>query len=283
MSPLPRVFAYRDSEPTIEFARWSPHKVYCTERADHSDGPGRLFVVKFCQGRQGAAAMVSEVVCRSLLHYGGLQVLDAFTVFTSADFSESWNSNSASPFRIATGLYFGTSYREDVESGPPPRVSMVHNVGEIVDLWAFDSWFCNLDRKNEGNALLQPSGQGRTFTLIAADQSDCFCGSGSFSSDEWRNRMVSRPSSEGLFVPEAIALSGGRWRVQEAIERVRSAFGHFDEALEDVPAEWWANSCVEPEHIRSALQDRLNRLRQILRTDEWGEVDNEQFAKIPQL
>jgi hypothetical protein len=281
MSPLPRVFAYRDYEPTIELARWAPRKVYCTERADHADQPGVLFVVKFCQGRQGAAAMVSEVVCRTLLLCGGLRVLDAVTVFASADFSASWNANSSRPYPIASGLYFGTRYRDDVESGPPTRVNMVHNVGEIVDLWAFDSWFCNLDRNTEGNVLLQPSGDGQTFRLIAADQSDCFCGSGAFSSQEWRLRMGARPNSEGFFVADAIGLSGGRRRVRSAIQKVSVAFEHLDEAFDNVPTEWWTASGIDPGHIRIELQNRLDRLAQILRVDQWGDIDNEQFANIP--
>src|SRR6202020_1280642 len=158
MSSLPRVFAYRDHEPTIDLARWKPHKVYCTQRVDHVDQPGVLFVVKFCQGRKGAAAMVAEVVCRALLSYGGQRVLEAFTVSASRNFSFSWNANSACPFPIVPGLYFGTRFRDDVESGPPTRVNMVHTIEDIVDLWAFDSWLCNLDRATEGNMLLQPSG-----------------------------------------------------------------------------------------------------------------------------
>ncbi len=121
MSPLPRVFAYRDHEPTIDLARWKPHKVYCTLRADHADQPGVLFVVKFCQGRRGAAAMVSEVVCRALLSYGGLSVLEAFTVFASPNFSYSWNANSSCPFVlccVCCNRLFSLHHNRDVYTRP---------------------------------------------------------------------------------------------------------------------------------------------------------------------
>ncbi len=228
--------------------------------------------------------MVSEVVCRALLSYGGLSVLEAFTVFASPNFSYSWNANSSCPFPIVPGLYFGTRFRDDVESGPPTRVNMVHTVGDIVDLWAFDSWLCNLDRATEGNMLLQPSGDGPTFRIIAADQSDCFCGSESLASGEWHNRDESETVLRGLFRGrEAIAASGGGHRIRLAVDRARTAFARLDEAFDEVPGEWWAASGIAPEQLRNSLYERLRRLTEILNADQWGNFDHAQFANIPQL
>jgi len=34
-----------------------------------------------------------------------------------------------------------------MENGPPLRVSDLIEPQELVDLWAFDSWLCNIDRE----------------------------------------------------------------------------------------------------------------------------------------
>lgn len=154
MPPLPRVYAYRDHGPIMEAARWKPRKVYCTQEPDHSDQPGVLCVVKLCQGLEGAAAMISEVVCRGIFQSGGIRVLDAKLVHASENFASSWRSTPGMPFEICAGLYFGTTHRGDVIAGPPPAFADVREPQEIVDIWVFDSWVCNLDRTTEGNLLM---------------------------------------------------------------------------------------------------------------------------------
>jgi hypothetical protein len=207
MSPLPIVYAYTDQGILMEGTRWKPHRVSCTLHADHRDRPGELYAVKFCPGRNGAAAMISEVVCRELMRRADICVLDAAIVHASEGFVASWNNAPGEHEALAPGAYFGTRYRTDVISGPPPDFESLEDPRQIVDIWVIDTLVCNLDRNNEGNLLLMPVRQ--SMRLIAADQSDCFCGADSFVSENWLQRMNQRPASEGTFVPRAIAESGG--------------------------------------------------------------------------
>jgi hypothetical protein len=266
----------------MEAATWKPRRVYCTTSPDHSDQPGILCVVKFCQGKRGAAAMVSEVLCRRLFEAGGISVLNALIVLVSENFSASWNETPDMPFPIIPGEYFGTIHRGDLAAGPPVALNQVKQPQEIVDIWVFDSWVCNLDRDTEGNVLMQPA-RDNSFRLVAADQSDCFCGSLVFSSGEWKDRMVNRLSSNNRFVTDAIAYTGGDRSVRAAIDRARRAFEDIDSALNQVPGEWWNNSAIDPEEVRQVLGGRLARLNQVTNVGQWGDVDYGQHERDAQL
>ena len=78
------VYAYRDNGWMSRLTRWKPRRVYCTEDANHRDEPGIEHVVKFRQGKIGAAALISEVVCGGLLAAGGVPALDGRLVSVSA-------------------------------------------------------------------------------------------------------------------------------------------------------------------------------------------------------
>jgi hypothetical protein len=77
VSRLPVVYAYRDVGVLLEGTRWEPRRVSCTQTADHADAPGTEYVVKYRRpGRLGAAAVISEVVCHSLLRALQIRTLE---------------------------------------------------------------------------------------------------------------------------------------------------------------------------------------------------------------
>lgn len=100
--------------------------------------------------------MISEVVCRELFRAAGVYVLDALVVEASANFAASWNSTPNMSVQISGGQYFGTRHRTDVMSGPPSAFADLEHPEQLLRIWVLDSLVCNLDRKNEGNILLQP-------------------------------------------------------------------------------------------------------------------------------
>ena len=280
MPPLDRVYAYRDQE-SMGPTRWAPRKVYCTRTPDHQDAPGTLHVVKFCQGKHGAAAMISEVLCRELYRAGGIAVLDAFVVCASSSFADSWNGTPGLPFKINPGLYFGTRYLDDVMPGPPIPYADLEDPGQLLDIWVFDSWVCNIDRPVLGNLLMTPLGRKTRWRLIASDQSDCFCGSELFSNGEWRERMRTRPQAACVKIPEAIADNGGTVAIQNRIEKARVALASFGAAVDQVPPDWWELAKINPEVIEEALLGRLDDLPRVLNVEQWGEFDYGQFDGIP--
>lgn len=137
-------------------ACWKPRRVFCTEQPDHRDEPGVEYVVKFRQGPVGTAALISEVLCGSLLAAGGIAVLEGVLVAVSGQFAASYATKVEIPFAIDEGLHFGTVLRMDVENGPPLRIDDLAQPRELVDLWAFDSWLCNIDRELDGNTFSLP-------------------------------------------------------------------------------------------------------------------------------
>ena len=270
MAPLLRVYAYLDKELIGVFAKWKPHRVFCTTSADHSDQPGGEFVVKFCQGRDGAAAMVSEVLCRGFLALGGISVLEAYTVEVSKNFADSWNLAPPPPGPIEAGIYFGTKFEEAAMPGPPTDVGQLRTPQEVVDVWAFDTWFCNLDRAEYGNTLLMPAGNDGKWQVIASDQSDCFCGATAFSDGSWKSRMRTRQQQEeGILLPQAIFSSGQKASVNAAIQKVRVAKAGFGAAAAQVPEEWWHHAQLDPQEIEAMLSFRLEQLPRILRPEQW--------------
>ena len=137
MAALPRVYAYRD-HGTMGPTRWSPRKTICTSDANHAEQPGQVYVAKFCQGKNGAAAMISEIVCRRLFEVAGILVLDAVIVNASESFARSWNEMEM-PYRIEPGEYFGTLYLEDVLAGPASEADSLDDLRDIVLIWVVDA------------------------------------------------------------------------------------------------------------------------------------------------
>jgi hypothetical protein len=111
-------------------------------------------VVKYRQGKKGTCALISEVVCFNLFKAGGLRVLDARYVEASDGFAASCQKQSSIPYRVVAGSHFGTILKTNVENGPPTDLDQIQDYQQLVDMWAFDSWICNIDRELEGNMLM---------------------------------------------------------------------------------------------------------------------------------
>ncbi len=135
---MDKVYAYRDDGPMMEVSRWKPRKIVCTSNLDHSDKPGNEHVVKLSQGPVGAAAQISEVVCTGLLAARGVATLEMKGVHVGFGFAASYDD-------VAPGVYFGSVLLLDVINGPPPSKVHCADPQELVDIWAFDSWYCNID------------------------------------------------------------------------------------------------------------------------------------------
>lgn len=263
------VFAYRDSGWMSSRSRWKPRRIFCTEHPDHRDQPGREHVVKFRQGKAGTAALISEVLCTQLLAAGGVSVLDARLVEVSGGFAASYVTKTEVPYSIEVGPHFGTLYRHDVENGPPLNLAKLAKPQEVVDIWAFDSWLCNIDRNTYGNILLAHD-RGGMFLLIAADQSDCFGGSGCLADGSWDGILRTRgPAKSVAFWQEAIYAAGGKVAIQAAMDRVKLAEKQLDGAIRSVPRSWWQTVGLDSRHVTRAMAERRRRLPEILNLRVW--------------
>jgi len=274
---LPTVFAYRDDGPQAEMTRWKPRRVFCTLEADHRDAPGTLYVVKFASGQAGAAALISETVSTRLFALAGCGTLTPAIVRASEGFAASFNRKSDYPGPISHGDYYGTLHRDDVEAGPPPGYDDLAQPLELLRLWVLDSWLCNIDREIEGNILLTLATKGR-FHLIAADQSDCFCGASVFCSSGFRNAMKNRgPAPSVSFLPYVIFKHGGPNVIRKTAAEVRGILPRLPEILGLIPESWWQRSGLTPKIVYEALVARANRLEDILNPSQW-EVPNADSA-----
>jgi hypothetical protein len=261
--------AYRDDGPMSVKTRWRPRRVFCTLASDHGDQPGQLFVVKFQQGQSGAAALVSEIVCTTLLSRAGFQTLDWRLVQASSGFANSCNVTSNFPYPIREGVHFGTLLRDDVEAGPPLSYDDLAKPRDIIDLWVMDTWLGNIDRDVDGNTLLKVTASGK-FQVIASDQSDCFCGASTFSSSDFERIYAGSGTARSVaFLANVIFQSGGSGAITEGIRRARGCVPQVGEVFELVPNELWVNSGLNHRTIQRAMQARAERLEQILRPDQW--------------
>jgi hypothetical protein len=281
MPVLPSVYAYRD-HGSMGPTRWAPRKTICTSDPDHAQQPGQVYVVKFAQGKAGAAAMISEVVCRRLFEAAGILVLDAVIVDASESFARSWNGMGISS-QIDPGEYFGTLFLEDVLPGPALEASGLADLNDIVLIWVVDALVCNLDRNVWGNVLLKPFGRSAKLRLIAADQSDCFCGSGVFADGSWRTRMEKQTAIGPRLLIEAIAATGGQPGILKAIEVAAQALKTIGSAFDQVPNVWWKKASINPEEIEEVLQNRLRALPKLLDIEKWGTFDYGRYEGIPLL
>ena len=225
--------------------------------------------------------MISEVLCRELFSFAGIEVLEIVIVTASENFAESWNHAASVPYRpLVPGRYFGSLYRDDVMNGPPEKLEYLLDPESLVTLWVMDTLVCNIDRNNEGNMLLKV-GKGKKLGLIAADQSDCFCGSEAMASGEWEGRFLNRPASECKFAIDAVGLSGGLSALRRAIRRAEQSLAQFDAAANEIPGEWWRQSGLDPGRIQRKLNERVNRLPQILPLEQFPELNLGQYGDIP--
>ena len=226
--------------------------------------------------------MISEVVCRRLFEAAGILVLDAVILEASESFARSWNE-MAMPVRIEPGEYFGTLYLQDVLTGPPSEADSLDALSDIVLIWVVDALVCNLDRNGWGNILLKPVGRSGKLRLIAADQSDCFCGSGVFADGSWRTRMQRERAVGPKLLIEAVASTGGQVGILKAIEVTAQSLKAVRSAFEQVPAAWWAKASISPDEIEEVLSNRVRALPNLLDIEKWGTFDYGQYEGIPLL
>jgi hypothetical protein len=288
---LQTVHALEDLGPMATWTRWKPSRVLCTQHADHSDRPGIEHVVKFRQSpvrtadlapeelefkvRTATAALISEVLCGQLLAAGGCRTLDQRLVSVAEPFAQRYNGNPERAYTIREGLHFGTVRLLKVENGPPLSMEQLAELQQVVDLWVFDSWWCNIDRDAEGNTLLA-RGQGGKFELIGADQSDCFGGAGILADGTWR-RVFERAEAAASFefLQQLLYASGGASALRCALEKVSRAIAQLDLALAAVPAAWWPEAGINPGELRQALEARAGRLSAIVRLNDWEGLDRD--------
>jgi hypothetical protein len=271
---LPIVYAYEDRGPVLtQPTRWNPRRVRCTSLADHSDAPGKHYVVKFRRGRPGAAALISEVICWRLMKAMGLRTLDPALVALNPQLAGEYHGMGLIDEPTDDGTHFGTEWAPESESGPLAESQQLADAGELIRMWAADSWVMNLDRENEGNyRLVEPDAQGR-FHLVAVDHSDCFLGSSSmlepgFTDRSCRQGCVAYPR---LLEP-ILAEDQGRL-LGEAANAIRNcAESVLEEAAGLVPGEWWAQAGLRPRILEDALRERAARIEEILQVEHWRGV-----------
>lgn len=267
---LPVVFAYRDQGPVLKaITNWCPRRVYCTQREDHSDAPGTEYVVKFRQGSRGAAALISEVVCGCLFEAAGTRVPEAALVRVSGGLARSYAS-SGLHYCVEPGLHFGTKFISDAQPGHLPSLTSLEQLSDpqqLVDLWVLDSWVMTIDRTNYGNVLLRPDGRGR-WHLVAADQSDCFCGSGCLC-DNTVGYTQSGSRELYRFLEAAVIAAGGKRAVRKSIDRVRVAAQYLESAIARVPVAWWNEAGVDPRSVGVGLETRAHRIEEIVKISRW--------------
>jgi hypothetical protein len=268
MPPLPRVYAYRD-ERSMGPTRWSPRLTVCTLTENHNDLPGKLYVAKFCQGAHGAAAMISEVVCRELFRAGGLHVLDAVVVEASETFAGSWNKTNEGEKPIVAGSYFGTAYVPDPYGGSVDSLEQVESPQHLALIWLLDCLVCNIDREIRGNLMLLPRGPSLKLRVLPADNSDCFCGSLAFSNGQWRDLMRRRGPASGILVLPAIAAIGGEIGLRIAMQTVRAALDSIGGSFDQVPPEWWVAASIQPEQVEETLWERMDALPELINVAQW--------------
>jgi hypothetical protein len=270
---LPSVHAYRDNGPMLGGrTRWKPRRAHCTGSSQHADLPGREFVVKFRQGRAGAAALISEVVCHAMLEGAGFSVLDAAIVEVSSAFAAQWAAQGAVPYPVAPGSHFGTVFRSEAHPGPPLALDDLACPQELVDIWVFDSLVMNHDRNVWGNILMLPS--GKRWSLVPADHSDCFGGAGCFATGEYAEAMVGRGAADGVdTLLSAIWAGGGSKSVKAAADKAREAAAYLERGCARVPGTWWAEAGVEPQRLSACLVERLSRIEEIVDVPSWGDHD----------
>ena len=267
------VYAYRDDGAQDQKTKWKPRRVYCTSNDDHADAPGIPHVVKFAWSRESAAALISEAVCTRLLAIGGLATLDTTTVRASSTFAASCNAKSDFPYPIRAGDHFGTILREDVEAGPPLEYDDIAEPFEVVILWVFDTWLCNIDRNVYGNTLLKAGHAGK-FSIVASDQSDCFCGATNFCSAEFAKSMVKRGVAPAIKpLATCISNTGGPVAVKKAIAAVNATVSRVNYALENAADEWWKLAKIDPYEVEKVLIARASKLEEILKPMQWGVPD----------
>ena len=267
---MPVVYAYRDVRAKVGGAtRWKPRVVMCTPDEEHRNPPGDEYVVKYGQGAAGFAALISEVISHAVLQSGGLHHLDAALVRVSGCLSKSYEGTGWE-YIVEPGCHFGTVHRLDVFPAPPQSYEEPAAPTELVDIWVFDTWLMNIDRTIYGNLLMFHASSSPVWSLLAADQSDCFCGAAEFQSGRYIGEAGNRGAA-GTFgeLLDRTLLEHGAQAIREAIDRVTTATMSLDTAFDRVPEDWWAKAQVDRLELKDCMLGRARRLPEIVKLQEW--------------
>ena len=276
MQPLPLVYAHRDDQAIIEGTRWEPRKVFCTKTQISSNEHGIRYAVKFRRGcRESAAANISELVASTLLREMNIKTFDVALVSVSNEFAYSYNKKGNLGYNVDAGIHYGTVFNIDIDPGPPILWEEMAAPQELIELWVADSWLMNIDREVHGNiAMIQ---NGGAFHLLAADQSDCFLGSGRFAGGSCFRECQKHGSAkyDGIFkfVDRAVGDYGCSRlhytlsQIQEAVRSVQKAAPKVVEAVCLVPQDWWKQAQIAPHDVVSCLTERANSMRRIVDVD----------------
>ena len=265
---LPLVHAYRDAGPMLgNVTRWRPRRVFCTARRNHADTPGVEYVVKFQQGREGAAALISEVICHGLLQACRVATLEAALVSVGERFAASYEGTDV-PYAVLPGLHFGTVRRNDVLPGPPVDAASLTEPAEFVRLWVMDSWFMNIDRDVYGNMLLVP-GRDRNWHVVAADQSDCFEGAAFLANGSYATTATQRGPAPDCGMLAWAVRQAGVDTLRAAADSVRAACDLLPVVCRRVPGPWWADAGVEQAVLIGCLEERGRRIEDIVDVRMW--------------
>ena len=246
--------------------------MYCTEREDHVDAPGTEYVVKFRQGSRGAAALISEVVCGCLFDIAETRVPEPALVTVSASLARSYTTSTLLHYRVEPGMHFGTKFITDAQPGYLTSFEQLSDPQQLVDLWVLDSWVMNIDRTDFGNVLLRPDGRGH-WHIVAADQSDCFCGSGRLCDGTVAYTREGAAALYG-FLEAAVVAVGGKRAVRKSIDRVRLAAQYLESAIARVPSVWWNEAGVDPGSVGAGLESRARGIEEIVKLSRWEGISD---------
>jgi hypothetical protein len=272
---LATVYAREDFGVLVAGTRWQPHRVMCTYRPRGRRGTDH--VVKYRRpGGPSAAALISEVVCHSLLRLLGIRTLSAVLVEVTSRFARDCMAQGLVEYEIEAGSHFGTVFRPDVDALQPElwQPSFWEELAEpeeLVAIWAADSWLMNLDRGVNGN-LLRDQDQHGKWHLIAADQSDCFLGAGALADGSCFDRSPQHGPAEYLPLLELTLLTLGVDPLQAMVERIRAAVPSLPAAVALVPEAWWRQAAVPPQAVIDCLSERAHHIDQIVELTKWEGV-----------
>jgi hypothetical protein len=252
----PTVHATIDLGVMTAGTRWKPRRMACIERRGSEPIE---HVVKIARDPASAAALISEWVAGGLLIAGGVTALEPKRVVVGRDFAN-----------VPAGVHFGTAFRADLENVPEKiTVEALADPQQLVDLWVFDSWLCNIDRDALGNLLAARDADGK-LSLVAVDQSDCFGGNAALTGGGWRKILRERGAASSIAcLHQAILRAGGAAAIERALDKVDAAVAQLDAILAAVPSHWLELGGLHREELRTALRDRRLHLDRILALDHW--------------
>ncbi len=274
---LTTVHAEEDLRSMSDLTRLKPRLVLCKLPASgEAEPPSSPHVVKYRQselGKSGICALISEVIGTALLRAADIPCVEPRFVVAAPEFADRCNRKGGIPYSILPGVHFATPYIRG-EAGPVIKLVRLASPQQIVDLWVLDCWLSTNDRRNDGNSLLVPI-TGEKTDLYAVDQSDCFGGPQRLSDGSWIAVMRGNSRTEDAgCLSQAVFSCGGPSSIEQGLLRVDAARPHLDEAVSEVPRDWWQETGVDPAQVMEELDRRFRSLRTIVDPASWPDPKN---------